>query len=95
MADGTQNDNVEGQLTRSFRLFRYDSPKRDVTADLTLLPSLTDSGRVRGEASIDARCEIVSDLFFQISLYDSYDNRPPEGRESNDWSVATSPGYSF
>ena len=95
LSDGTQQENLEAQLTTSFRMFRYDSPKRDVTVNLTLLPSLSDSGRVRGEASIDARYEIVSDLFFEISLYDSYDNEPPDGSKSNDWSLVTSLGYSF
>jgi hypothetical protein len=76
-------------------LFRFDSPETNVTASLTLLPSLTESGRLRGEGSLELRHEIVNDLFFEISLYDSYDNEAPEGAESNDWSIATGLGYSF
>jgi hypothetical protein len=94
-SDGTSSDNLEAQLATSLRLFRYDSPKRDITANINLLPSLTDKGRVRGEASIDARFEIISDLFFKISLFDSYDNQPPEGSATNDWSVVSSLEYSF
>jgi hypothetical protein len=94
-SDGTVVDSMELPLTSSFRMFRLDSPKTDVTLELTVLPSLTESGRVRGEASISARHEIISDLFFEISLYDSYDNRAPEGSPSNDWNVVTSLGYSF
>ena len=94
-ADGTAVDSVELPLTTSLRLFRLDSPKTDVEIELTVLPSLTESGRVRGEAAVNARHEIIHDLFFEISLYDSYDNRPPEGSEVNDWNVVTSLGYSF
>jgi hypothetical protein len=94
-SDGTTVDSLELPLTTSFTMFRLDSPKTDVTLELTVLPSLTESGRVRGEASISARHEIVSDLFFEISLYDSYDNRVPEGSSVNDWNVVTSLGYSF
>jgi hypothetical protein len=94
-ADGTRVESLEFPLTSSFRMFRLDSPKTDVTLELTVLPSLTESGRVRGEAAVKARHEIISDLFFEISLYESYDNRPPEGSETNDWNVVTSLGYSF
>lgn len=78
-ADGTTVESIELPLTTSLRLFRLDSPKTDVKIELAVLPSLTESGRVRGEASVNARHEIIHDLFFEISLYDSYDNRPPRG----------------
>jgi hypothetical protein len=94
-SDGTVVDSLELPLTTTFRMFRLDSPKTDVTIDLTVSPSLTESGRVRGEATISAKHEIVSDLFFEISLYDSYDNRAPDGSPSNDWNVVTSLGYTF
>lgn len=94
-SDGSNVESIELPLTSTFRMFRLDSPKTDVDISLTLLPSLTESGRWRGEAAINARHEIIHDLFFEISLYDSYDNRPPEGAESNDWNVVTSLGYSF
>ena len=94
-SDGTTVESIELPLATSFRMYRLDSPKTDVNIALTLLPSLTESGRWRGEASIRARHEIIHDLFFEVSLLDSYDNRPPEGAESNDWNVVTSLGYSF
>lgn len=94
-ADGSRREGLEAQLGTSLRLFRFDSPETNVIASLVLLPSLTESGRLRSEGSVKLRRELVSDLFFEISLYDSYDNRPAEGSEVNDWSVATSLGYSF
>lgn len=93
--DGSEVESIELPLTTSFRMFRLDSPKTNVDITLTLLPSLTESGRWRGEADISARHEIIKDLFFEISLYDSYDNQPPEGSATNDWNVVTSLGYSF
>jgi hypothetical protein len=94
-ADDNRRQSVEAVLTTSARIFRFDSPETDVTASLDLLPSLTESGRLRGEASLNLRRELVSDLFFEISIYDSYDNRPSEGAEQNDWSLTTSLGYTF
>ena len=94
-SDGSRRESLEAVLTTSLRLFRFDSPETNVTANLTLLPSLTESGRLRGEGSLELRHEIVNDLFFEISLYDSYDNEASEGAESNDWSIVTGLGYSF
>ena len=94
-SDGTTLESIELPLTSTFRMFRLDSPKTNIDISLTLLPSLTESGRWRGEAEVSARHEIIDDLFFEVSLYDSYDNRPPEGAASNDWNVVTSLGYSF
>ena len=93
--DDPHRESLEGQLSTYFRLFRFDDPETNVTASIVVLPSLSESGRWRGEASLDLRREIVSDLFFSISVYDSYDNRPPEGASTNDWGLTTSIGYSF
>ena len=94
-ADGSRRDNLEAQLTTSLNLFHFEHPKKDVTAILTVLPNLTESGRVRGEFSFKARREFITDLFFEVSLYDSYDNRPSEGSPNNDWGLTTSLGYTF
>lgn len=77
-------------------MFRYDSPKTDITTDATLFPSLTSWGRVRAEIDISATREIVSDFTFILSFYDSYDNEPPdEGAAKNDYGVVTSVGWTF
>jgi len=74
----------------------YDAANRLlVVASLAVLPSLTESGRVRGEGSPRLRRELVSDLFFEISVHDSYDSQSSEGSEKNDWGLSTSLGYSF
>ena len=76
-------------------MFRLDAPHTNIDATLTILPSLTESGRVRGELDLSLRHELVKDLFFELSVYDSYDNRATEGAPSNDWGMSTSLGYTF
>ena len=93
--DGSHRKSLEAQLNSSLRVFRFDSPKVDVTAGVTLLPSLSDWGRVRGEVNVNARYELIHDLFFELTLNDSYDNTPSTGSQTNDWNVVTSIGYSF
>lgn len=90
------NESVEGVFGTQYWFFRYNAPEASLNATLNLFPSLTESGRVRSEAQMNARYEIVSDLFFQLSFYGSYDSEPGAGADSkSDYGVTTSLGYSF
>ena len=66
---------------RSWRIFRFNDPETSLSATAYLYPSLTESGRHRGTLDVSLRREIISDLFFDISFYDSYDSDPPSGGE--------------
>lgn len=94
-SDGRSVQSSEASFNTEARLFRLDHPKRDISASITILPSLTESGRVRGEASLRARQEFIEDMFLELSLYESYDSDPPQGANSNDWGVVTSLGFTF
>lgn len=90
------NESVEGVLGTQYWFFRYNAPEASLNATVNMFPSLTESGRVRSEAQMNARYEIVSDLFFQLTFYGSYDSEPGAGAESkSDYGVTTSLGYSF
>jgi hypothetical protein len=91
-----EKDSVEGVLGTTYSYFRYDSPEASLDFGLNLLPSLTESGRVRVESKLRSRYEIVTDLFFEVSVYGSYDSDPGQEAISNsDYGVVTSLGYSF
>lgn len=93
---GERFDSLEAALTTSFALFRYDFPETDINGTLTVLPSLTKSGRYRSEADLRAKYEFVDDLYFELRLYGSYDSQPPaEDTEKSDYGFVTSLGYSF
>lgn len=90
------NESVEGVLGTQYWFFRYNAPEATFDATLNLFPSLTESGRMRSEGRLRARYEIVTDLFFEASMYGSYDSEPGEGADSkSDYGVTTSLGYSF
>ncbi len=95
LSDGSTRNSLELQLGTTFNIYRFDSPQVNLAASLMILPSLSESGRVRGESALRLRREMVKDLFLDLSLYDSYDNRAVAGAPSNDWGLATSLGYSF
>jgi Protein of unknown function, DUF481 len=93
--DGSERNNLELQIGTDYRLYRLDTPKSTITTSISVLPSLNDWGRWRGEASLDLRRELIKDLFFEVSVYDSFDNRPADAAATNDWGVSTSIGYTF
>ena len=93
---GERFNSLEAAITTQFAIFRYDFPETDITGAFTLLPSLTKSGRYRGQADLRAKYEFVDDLYFELRLYGSYDSQPPtEDVEKSDYGFTTSLGYSF
>lgn len=87
---------LEGILGVDWRIFDFASPTTSLTARGVLFPSLTESGRYRTESNVSLRREIVSDFFFDLSFYHTYDSDPPdELASSTDYGVVTSLGYSF
>jgi len=93
--DEGSETNVESVLTTDYEYFIYDSPETSIITTFSLFPSITDAGRVRSNLNFSARRELVSDLFFEVSVYGLWDSDPPEEGEKTDYGVVTSLGYSF
>lgn len=87
--------NVEAFLGTDFDFHTYDSPKTTLGTNLMVFPSLTESGRVRANLDVYLRRELITDLFIELSLYDTWDSEPPDEGEENDYGIVTSLGYSF
>lgn len=93
---GQSEPNFEGLLHGNYDLFRYESPKTDLSIDLFVLPSISDQGRYRTEFDTKARREIVKDFFLGLTYYHSFDNRPPGGTgPRTDFGVVTTITYSL
>ena len=89
-------DSLESYGTVIWEWYRYDTPELDWSTSLDLIPSLTESGRVRGEYDATLKWEIIEDFFWQLEYYFSYDNKPQtEDAASNDYGVTTSLAYKF
>ncbi|HUO41286.1 MAG TPA: DUF481 domain-containing protein [Mycobacterium sp.] len=90
------NDALEAVFGTRYYFFRYDRPEASFDATLNLFPSLTQSGRYRAEGNLRSRYELVKDLFFEVSLYGTYDSNPGENAQSHsDYGLVTSLGYTF
>ncbi len=86
---------AEGLAGLQFQTFQFDRPEMDIITNFYAIPSFSDWGRVRLDFNTKVRIEIIKDLFWQLSLFDNYDSRPPQGAQKNDFGVNTGVGWSF
>jgi hypothetical protein len=87
---------IEAVVGTQFAFFQYDTPERTFNVQLSLLPSLTDAGRIRAAGRLVSRYEIVKDFFFEVSVYGTYDNKPGvDAKSHSDYGTDLSLGYSF
>lgn len=86
--------NAEGLLQASYRHRNLD-PESSITLATNVYPLLEDLSSYRSEIDLSFRREFIEDLFFDLTIYHSYQSDPPEGAVGTDYGVTTSLGYSF
>ena len=90
----TENAELVGALR--WRYFRFATPERSLDTQFTVFPSITESGRVRGDLRTTFKLELIEDLFWSLELYGNYDNEPlSEGADKLDYGITTSVGWSY
>jgi len=87
------NDQLESFLSGEFGLFRHSFPKTEIRAYGVVLPSLSESGRVRTNLDVSISRELIQDFAVALSVYYSTDNRPPNEASRDDWGITTSVEY--
>ena len=94
--EGAAVSNLDALVAMTSSYYRYDFPKRNVDVSFLVFPSLNDWGRVRANAQVKLKQEIVRDFFAAISAYNIYDSRPVvEDANLNDFGVTFSIGWTF
>lgn len=97
--DPEATTSLEGMITTSYDFFVHGDLGADISAHLTLLPSLTESGRYRVELDVSYRHEIVLDLYISFSGWYSFDNKAPVTSDTtvkqDDYGLVTSLGWKF
>jgi hypothetical protein len=94
-ADDGDVDSLEATITTKFDWFLFHNPEFDWSTMFKLIPSLTESGRIRGELDTKLQWELIGDLNWGVSLYASFDNQPSETGSTSDYGVNTSLTYEF
>jgi len=90
-----ESQSIEGLIRSSLDIFKYSLPITRLSANISIFPGITESGRIRTNTDISMRNEIIRSVFWNLSLYHTYDNRPPEGSSEDDYGIVTSIGSSF
>ena len=85
----------EAVLSSEYELYIFEGRDTTLTAHLSLMPSLTVSGRDRVEFSSSFRRKLVQDFAISLTMEESYDSAPPEGAVKSDTRFVTSLGWSF
>jgi hypothetical protein len=94
--EGDHIHSVEAMLMLRYSFFTYDTPKTYIDLTHVTYPSLSDPGRIRLTLDSSVKREIIRDFTVGVSLYDTFDNRPPtEGASKNDVGVSISIGWIF
>lgn len=88
--------NLDALVTADLSVFSYDYPTTRIDLSFLMFPSLDDAGRVRLNTNLKFKREIFHDVFFSVSGYDAYDNRPKgTSTKSHDFGVSLSFGWTF
>jgi hypothetical protein len=96
--EGESQTSLEAAGTLRYSYYKYSDPERSFNTYLTIFPSLTESGRWRATFNTDFRLEFLSDLFWKLTFYASYDNRPVSeeaGTSETDYGITSSFAYKF
>lgn len=94
--DGSQTYNLEGKISGLYKYFVFHHPKVSLDTDFTIYPSFNVEGRIRIILNIKARLEILKDVYFNVTFYENYDNKPPSVDASkDDFGINTSLSYTF
>jgi hypothetical protein len=94
--DVEPTQNSEALFTFEWSFFTYDRPKTNLDLSLQYYPSLSNPGRQRVQLDAGVKREFWKDLFLALTLYNTYDNRPPNpAANSNDVGVVMSVGWTY
>jgi hypothetical protein len=96
IAEPEDLDSVEATFSTNWDWFLFNDPELDWSTSLQVIPSLTESGRVRSELNTALKWELINDLKWGISIYTSYDNQPQSTTgATSDYGIDTTLTYEF
>jgi hypothetical protein len=94
--DVEATQNVEAMALFQTSYYTYDTPKTNLDVSVQYYPSLSDVGRNRLQLDASAKREVLKDFFVSVSMYDTFDSRPPNpDADHNDVGVVLSLGWSY
>jgi hypothetical protein len=80
-------------VSTNVNLFRFSKTNLSVSA--TLLPALSQPGRVHFNTNAAYYVKLVSNLKWNVSFYGNWDNRPPAGFSGSDYGSSSGLSWTF
>lgn len=94
--DAEPDENLEAVGTIRYQHYKHSVPKRNIDAYFQIMPSLTQSDRIRADFTLDFKWEVVRSFYVGMELYTSFDSKPASEEASKvDYGVISSVGYSY
>jgi hypothetical protein len=89
-------DSIEASFSANWDWFLFEDPELDWSTKFSVIPSLTESGRIRSEIDTTLSWEIIGDLKWALSFYGSWDNQSQSVTgATSDYGVNTAIAYDF
>ena len=86
----------QGVILADFQFFSWGGLDTDLDSRLIVTPVFTDWGRWRISSITSFQREIVADFYFNVTINEQFDSRPPTiDTNKNDLSITTSLGWTF
>jgi Protein of unknown function, DUF481 len=89
---GTQN-NAVGFVASDVKFFKFKKTNLDLSA--SLIPSISDAGRVHFNTNATYYVKIIQDLSWNFSFYGSWDSRPPITLPKSDYGTSSGLSWTF
>lgn len=93
--NGRQPGKNEAESQFQMLFSKYIFRRLQFNTQAAVYPNLTTLGRVRLSTESNLKIELVKNLYWKLSLYENYDNRPPVTAPKNDFGTSTSVGWKF
>ncbi|MDH5249563.1 MAG: DUF481 domain-containing protein [Cyclobacteriaceae bacterium] len=91
--DSPDKSSMEGFVGTELNLF--DVGDLSLLTKVILYPSITESGRLRSDLSLDTKYDLPLDFYIQLGFTMNYDNRATEGAPSTDYVFQTTFGWKW
>ncbi len=96
VGEETGNNNFEAAAGTNVQVFTFGDHETDVNTSFVFLPSLTDIGRYRVLINSKVKREFITDFYFSVDFFESYDSRPPvTGTNKNDFGITMALGWTY
>jgi hypothetical protein len=91
--DQRPQNTAVGFVAGQIKAFKFKKTNVDVTA--SLIPSISDAGRVHFNTNAVYYIKLVSDLSWNFSFYGSWDSRPPPTLPKSDYGTSSGLSWTF